>query len=172
MKNGLSAYLMWGTAKTLRLYNCTFERCLNAFKFEDKGVMLENIQFIDCHFPITGVNSSTPNYFTNIDIKDMGDNFDEAIKISSAGTSATYMNNCNLHKSQFGSYKTGIYYEGTSWLNLKCCNITASTNSMYLWNNVSLNVSPLINNPSGYRFGGNNSFRQRKQYKLYNYKSN
>ncbi|MBL0047041.1 MAG: T9SS type A sorting domain-containing protein [Bacteroidetes bacterium] len=159
LKNGLRASLFWGTANTLRMYNCSFEQCLNAFKYEDKGVMLENIDFIDCHYPIIGVSASTPSYFTNIAIKEAGGTYDDAINISSAGTATTYLNNCNIMKSNNGYYSTGIRYQGTSLLNLKCSNITANNNSLFLYNNVTLNVSPIINSPSSYRFGGNNSFR-------------
>lgn len=85
MGRGLSAYLMWGSAKTLRINNCSFERCYSGLKFEDKGVILKNVDFVDCNLPVEGINASTTSSFTNVAIYSAVNSlYNNAIKLTSA----------------------------------------------------------------------------------------
>ncbi|MBL0046789.1 MAG: T9SS type A sorting domain-containing protein [Bacteroidetes bacterium] len=163
LNKGVSAYLMWGAANTLRISNCNFEQCYTGIKFVDKGVSLEHLDFWDCHAPIEGVNASTTSYLSYITMHDLGSQYDCGIKLSSAGTAAFYIQNCSINNGQHGVYETGIYVEGTSLTNIKCSNIYAGMSSIVLENYASLNLSPLASDPTNSttlrRFGGNNNFR-------------
>lgn len=168
LNHGLSAYLMWGSANTLRINDCSFEQCYNGLKFVDKGVQLNNLDFVDCNLPIDGINASTTSSFKNVAIYNAGSNYNNAIKLLSSGTAAFYFQNLSISENPYGGYNTGIFLDGPSLTNIKCSSVDALTTSIYLHDNASLNLSPLNYDPAtdplgqnsfSQKFGGNNILR-------------